>query len=602
MTDKEKDIRDAQLKKKYTSGKVLKRILADTKPIAWALIVGMLLSIISVSVWLIAPEIVGRVTDLLNNYYTGAVAVFDVNALVSMCVFLACCYVMKALADVAKMILLNTKVTRRFTAGLRVRLSEKIMKLPVSYIDTTPYGELISRMMNDVSRMGNTIHSFINMAIMGICQLTAITVLMYMKNWILATICLGTLPVSVLVAALIATRARKHLQLRQRSVGKLYSHVEEHYAGFSTIKVYNQEGEQAKKNDEIVDTMVGAERKGVFFSEIVEPVITFANNICFVVICVLGGYFALNNTMGMTVGTVVSVIMYAKLFANPLASIAFTLSNFQRMLASARRVYDVFDTEEMTVKTNPEHFGKVDGNVEFEHIEFSYTDKPLIKDLSFKVKSGQKVAIVGPTGGGKTTIVNLLMRFYDIKKGRILIEGKDIMDVSREELREQFSMVLQDTWLFNGTIMENIAYGKDGASDEEVMAACDAAYCDHFIRTLSDGYQTVVHNDITSVSAGQKQLLTIARAFLANRRILILDEATSNIDTRTEILIQKAMDKLMKDRTSFVIAHRLSTIVDADLILVINNGDIVETGTHKELMEKGGFYKQIYLSQYSICA
>lgn len=303
----------------------------------------------------------------------------------------------------------------------------------------------------------------------------------------------------------------------------------------------------------------------------------------------------------MNVGSIVSVVLYARYLSSPFEQIASSMSMFQQVLASARRVYDLLDHPEMSVTESPARIENVKGNVRFENIAFSYSpDKPLITDLSIDVKAGQKVAIVGPTGGGKTTLINLLMRFYDVQKGRILIDGVDTSTMTREDLRNMFSMVLQDTWLFNGTVKENIGYGKEGADDAEIIEASKQAYCDHFIKTLPNSYDTVLSNDMTSVSAGQKQLLTIARAFLSDRKILILDEATSSVDTRTEILIQKAMDNLMKGRTSFVIAHRLSTIVDADIILVVNNGNIVETGTHKELLAKKGFYSQIYNSQYAL--
>lgn len=588
-----------ELKIKYPTFTILKRLLSETKPIAGRLFVAVIFSVISVGVWLLSPYIIGNLTEVLNQYYTGVVQTLDMNALVAGCLILLTGYCLKFGADLGKVIIMNNTVSRLFTATFRVRISDKIKRLPVSYIDSTPHGEIIARTINDVSRMGTTVHSFLNMAIMGVIQLIAIIVIMFTINPVIAAVIVVTIPISTLIAAKIASLSEKHYSERQKYTGKLYAHIEEHYTGFMTVKAYNIENKREEKLSSILDLYTAANEKAFFYSESVSPVISLSNNISFIIVCILGGWMAINQTMN--VGSIVSVVLYARYLSSPFEQIASSMSMFQQVLASARRVYDLLDYPEMSVTKSPVRIENVKGNVRFENIAFSYSpDKPLITDLSIDVKAGQKVAIVGPTGGGKTTLINLLMRFYDVQKGRILIDGTDTATMTREDLRNMFSMVLQDTWLFNGTVKENIGYGKEGADDAEIIEASKQAYCDHFIKTLPHSYDTVLSNDMTSVSAGQKQLLTIARAFLSDRKILILDEATSSVDTRTEILIQKAMDNLMKGRTSFVIAHRLSTIVDADIILVVNNGNIVETGTHKELLAKKGFYSQIYNSQYAL--
>lgn len=590
-----------KLKAKYPTRVILKRLISETKPIMGRLVIAVFLAAVSVCIWLIAPTLIGNSTEILYQYYWGEVETLDHQGLITACLILLFGYILKSGADLGKMVIMNNSVSRLFTASLRIRISEKIKKLPVSYIDTTPHGEIIARTSNDVSRMGTTVHSFLNMAIMGIIQLVAIVVIMFTINAVIAAIIVVTVPVCALIAAKIASLGEKYYSERQKYTGKLYAHIEEHYTGFITVKAYNLEKRREAKLDDLLEHHMAADEKAFFFSESVSPVITLSNNICFIIVCVLGGYFAINNIMGMTVGSIVSVVLYSRYLSSPLEQIASSFSMFQQVLASARRVYDLLDTPEMEEVKNPKVIENVKGEVKFEHIAFSYTEnKPLITDLSIDVKSGQKVAIVGPTGGGKTTLVNLLMRFYDIQKGKITVDGVDIMEMNRDDLRNMFSMVLQDTWLFNGTVSENVGYGKANATQAEIEDACDRAYCDRFVRTLPHGYDTMLSNDLTSVSAGQKQLLTIARAFLEGKKILILDEATSNVDTRTEILIQKAMDRLMKGRTSFVIAHRLSTIVDSDIILVVNNGNIVETGTHTQLLEKKGFYSEIYNSQYSL--
>lgn len=592
------------MKKKNTSGKIVLRILKDTKPIAGWLVLGAFISLVSVALSLATPRILSALSDRLYDYWEpahlGQPAVFDNRAFALGCVLLAAAYAGSSLAAIGEMLIMNNVVSRHFTCAIRIRMSDKIRHLPVRYIDQTPNGEIISHMTDDVSTMGNTIHSFLDTLISGVLKLLGIIVLIFLLNPILAAAVIVFVPLSLFLSAKIAGKSEKYFAEVRKKNGEMYALTEETFTGFDTVKAFHLEARQRERQTALCDDMRDAARKGTFLASIVQPIVALSNNIAYIAICILGGVFVANNLFGMSVGTIVAFVLYARMFAGPLESIAQGFSMLQHTIASAERVYKMLDEEEMTEaheETAPEGVG----NVRFENVDFSYDPKePLIKGLCINVRAGEKVAIVGPTGGGKTTIVNLLMRFYDVDGGRILVDGKDVMQMPRNELRSVFSMVLQDTWLFSGTIYDNIAYGRPDATEAEVREAAKRAHIDRFIRSLPDGYNTVINEETTNISGGQKQLLTIARAYLANRPILILDEATSNVDTRTEILIQKTMDDLMKDRTSFVIAHRLSTIVDADTILVVNHGTIVEQGTHRELLEKNGFYAEIYNSQYEL--
>ena len=410
---------------------------------------------------------------------------------------------------------------------------------------------------------------------------------------------LALTPASIFLSSFLSSKSEKHYYNMFTEGGNLNALVEESFTNFSTTKAYNLEQYTEEKHKVINDRRRKTEANANFISSIVLPIITFSNALAYIAICLVGGWLLLNGYVA-SVGVIVTILLYAKQLASPLEQIANAFGSLQHAKAAARRVFKILDMEDEEDPAAPLPHA-AEGNVRFEHVDFSYDPAtPLIEDLNIDVKRGQNVAIVGPTGAGKTTIVNLLMRFYDVNRGKIFLDETDCATVSRESVRDQFGMVLQDTWLFRGTIAENVAFGKPDATREEIIAACDRAYCDHFIRTLPDGYDTIVGDDLSNLSGGQKQLLTIARAMLADRRLLILDEATSNVDTRTEVLLQKAMDNLMKGRTCFVIAHRLSTIVDSDLILVLDHGHIVEQGTHRELLERKGFYHKIYTSQYAI--
>ena len=578
---------------------IIRRLILEARPIWKWLALACLLCTGLICCAVIAPKLLGRLIDQLYAYWDGSFTGDLLAALIPMLLTLLGVYAGYGIFSYLKMLLLNKVVSRYFTCNLRIRISDKIRRLPVSYVDQTSVGDVLSRMTDDVSTMGNYVHQIVDTLMTGFLMITAIAVMMLLEDWRLGVIVISLTPLSILLSSFISSKSEKHFYQMFTQAGELNSLVEESFTNFSTTKAYNLEAYTEEKHAVLNGRRRVSEAKANFTSSIVRPLIAFSNALAYIAICLLGGWLIVH-TETVTVGIVVTVLLYAKQFSAPLEQIASGFGDLQHAKAAGRRVFKLLDLPEEENATGKLP-SEAEGNVRFEHVDFSY-DKtaPLIRDLNIDVRKGQNVAIVGPTGAGKTTIVNLLMRFYDVDRGRILIDGVDCATLSREQMRDQFAMVLQDTWLFRGTIAENVAYGKPDATREEIVAACDRAYCDHFIRTLPAGYDTVIGDDMTNLSGGQKQLLTIARAMLADRRLLILDEATSNVDTRTEALLQKAMDRLMRDRTCFVIAHRLSTIVDSDLILVIDHGQIVEQGTHTELLEKKGFYYQIYSSQYAI--
>ena len=578
---------------------VVLRLIREARPIYGWLALACLISCVIITCAVVSPKILGSCVQLLYDFWAGSFQGTSLTrALLPGCLVLAAVYLLQSGMNWLKMFLLNNVVSRYFTCALRIRMSDKISRLPVRYIDNTPAGQILERMNEDVSTMGNSIHNIVDTLMVGFLQLITLSVVMLLEDWRLALIVLIFMPLSIWLSARISSLSEKHFDEMFEESGKLYSVVEESYANYQTSKAYNFEEDTIRAHREVNKRQQKAETTANFLGAMVRPCITFTNALAYIIINVVGGILIVN--YGVSVGVVVTIVLFAKQFSAPLEQIAEGLSSLQRTKAAGKRVFEVLDEPEEQPLTGhlPE---AVRGDVCFEQVDFSYNkDAPLIRDLNIDVKQGQKVAIVGPTGAGKTTIVNLLMRFYDIDSGKITVDGQDVAEVSRDELRSLFGMVLQDTWLFSGSIADNVAYGRPDASREEIIKACDEAYCDHFIRTLPQGYDTQVSEDTVSISGGQKQLLTIARALLADRRLLILDEATSNVDTRTEILIQKAMDKLMRGKTCFVIAHRLSTIVDADLILVLRDGQIVETGKHQALLDKKGFYYQLYTSQYAI--
>lgn len=579
--------------------RIILRLILEARPIWKWLLLACVLCLLVIVAAVAGPKLLGDLIDKLYAFWEGSYQGDLLRDLLSGLAVLLGVYAAYSILNYLKMQLLNRVVSRYFTCNLRIRISDKIRRLPVSYVDQTPVGDILSRMTDDVSTMGNYVHQIVDTLMTGFLMILAIAAMMLYEDWRMALIVLALTPASILLSSFLSSKSEKHFHRMFTEMGNLNSVVEESFTNFATTKAYNLERYTEEKHAVVNNRRSEADAKANFTSSIVRPIIAFSNALAYIAICLLGGWLLINGRVG-SVGVLVTILLYAKQFSGPLEQIAGGFGDLQHAKAAARRVFHILDLEEVApVEGKLPH--EAEGNIVFEHVDFSYSKTtPLIRDLNIDVKKGQNVAIVGPTGAGKTTIVNLLMRFYDVDKGRILIDGVDCATLSREEMRAQFGMVLQDTWLFRGTIAENVAYGKPDATREEIIAACDRAYCDHFIRTLPEGYDTVVGDDLTNLSGGQKQLLTIARSMLANRRLLILDEATSNVDTRTEILLQKAMDNLMRDRTCFVIAHRLSTIVDSDLILVINDGQIVEQGTHRQLLEKRGFYHQIYTSQYAI--
>ena len=574
-----------------------KRLLQEIKPLRGWILLSAFLCLILIGCAVAAPELLGGLVDRLYAWVKEPAEGLARSLLPGLGLLLGV-YALQAGVTYGNSYLLNNVVSRYFCAELRIRLSEKLRRLPVSYVDKTPAGDVIDRMMEDVGNMADSIYGIVEILLTGFLQMFVIAVILFFTDWRMAIPVVLLSPLSVLLSAKMATLGEKHWDKHFNLGGELTALAEEAYTNYPTTKAFNREAYLQEKYDEL---SLRHQRNGIFgnfLSSIVQPVIIFVDALAYIAVAVLGGWLIVHR--GLPIGTVVTVIFFARQLSAPLERIAFGLSFVQHVKSAAKRVFTLLDLPE-----EPDPAGAVEaptrGRVEIRHVDFSYDpDKPLIRDLCMDVKPGQKVAIVGPTGAGKTTIVNLLMRFYDIQAGQILIDGQDVSELSRAENRRLFAMVLQDTWLFKGTVAENVAYGSPEATREEIEKACDCAYCDHFIRRLPQGYDTVISEDSTAVSSGQKQLLTIARALLANRPLLILDEATSNVDTRTELLIQKAMDRLMGGRTCFVIAHRLSTIVDADLILVLRDGQIVEQGTHKSLLAQKGFYYELFQSQYAI--
>ena len=574
-----------------------KRLVREIRPLRGWIALCALFCLLLIGCAVAEPELLGRLIDRLYEWTLTRTPGLARSLLPGLGVLLGV-FALRAALTYGNSYLLHNVVSRFFCAGLRIRLSDKLRKLPVSYMDRTPAGDVIDRMMDDVSDMADSVYGIVEILLSGFLQMTVIAVILFLTDWRMAIPVVLLAPLSILLSARMAGLGEKHWDSHFELGGKLTSLAEEAYTNYPTTKAFNGEEALRRKYDEL---SLRHQRSGIFgrfLSSIVQPVIAFVDALAYIAVAVLGGWLILHR--GVPIGSVVTMILFAREFSAPLERIAFGLGYVQHVKASAKRVFTLLDLPE-----EPDPAGTVEGEtrgrVELKHVDFSYDpEKPLIRDLNMDIRPGQKVAIVGPTGAGKTTIVNLLMRFYDISAGQILIDGRDAAGLSRAENRNLFAMVLQDTWLFKGTVAENVAYGSPEATREEVEKACDYAYCDHFIRRLPQGYDTVISEDSTAVSSGQKQLLTIARALLANRPLLILDEATSNVDTRTELLIQKAMDRLMGGRTCFVIAHRLSTIVDADLILVLRDGQIAEQGTHKSLLAQKGFYYELFRSQYAI--
>ena len=493
---------------------------------------------------------------------------------------------------------LMTGVSQKVSYNLRREISRKINRLPMKYFDTKTHGEVLSRVTNDVDTLSQSLNQSITQLITSVTQVVGVLVMMLTISWELTLAALCILPISMLCISFIVKRSQKFFKSQQEYLGHINGQVEEVYGGHNIVQAFNHEDKTVERFDETNETLYKSAWKSQFLSGMMQPMMQFIGNLGYVVVSVLGGWLVIRGRIG--VEAIVSFVQYVRMFTQPFAQVAQVANMLQSTAAASERVFEFLEEseEDITVE-HPVSIDGLEGRVDFEHVSFGYNpDKIIIHDFTAHVKPGQKIAIVGPTGAGKTTMIKLLMRFYDVNAGAILVDGHDIRDFNRSELRQMFGMVLQDTWLFNGTIRENIRYGRLDATDEEVVAAAKAAHVHHFVQTLANGYDMELNEEASNVSQGQKQLLTIARAILADPEILILDEATSSVDTRTEVRIQKAMDNLMRGRTSFIIAHRLSTIRDADSILVMRDGDIVEQGSHEELLAKGGFYAQLYNSQF----
>ena len=550
----------------------------------------------------IGPKILGKATTALAQglmakvYGTGGIDFAYIGKILLVVVGI---YVLSAILSFCQGWIM-TGVTQKVCYSLRKQISEKINRMPMKYFESRTYGEVISRVTNDVDTLGQGLNQSITTIITSIATLIGVLVMMLSISPLMTVIALVILPVSAALIAVVVKRSQKYFRSQQEYLGHINGQVEETFGGQNIIKVFNKEEEIVEEFDRLNDVLYDSAWKSQFLSGMMHPIMMFVGNLGYVSVALVGGLLAARSVI--TIGDIQAFIQYVKNFTQPIMQIAQVINQVQSMAAAGERVFEFLEEEEES--QNVEHAAALDketlrGEVAFSHVSFGYDpEKVIIHDFSAKVKPGQKIAIVGPTGAGKTTMVKLLMRFYDVNSGEIRLDGHDIRDYNRRDLRDAFGMVLQDTWLFNGTIMENIRYGRLDAADEEVIAAAKAAHADRFIRVLPGGYQMELNEDADNVSQGQKQLLTIARAILADNKVLILDEATSSVDTRTETRIQKAMDNLMRGRTSFIIAHRLSTIRDADLILVMRDGDIVEQGRHEELLAKGGFYADLYNSQF----
>jgi len=566
------------------------------KSVIWV-VVALILAAVSAIITIIGPDKVGEIANVISDGLLGEI---DLAAITKIGATLVCLYCLSAAFSFLQNYIMAV-VTLKMSYRLRGELSEKINTVPLKYFNTTSQGDILSRITNDVSTLQQGLTNSLPTIIGATAQFVGCLIMMFITEWRLALISLGVTFIGMIITVLIMKRSQKYFADRQRCLGALNGYIEESYSGHETIKLSEAERQVNKAFDKLNIDVYNANWKSQFLSGIMQPLMSVISNVAYVAVCVVGSILAVNGKINF--GVIVSFILYVRLFTSPLTQIAQGLTNLQTVSASAGRIFDFLESEDMPDESDKTaELTCVKGNVEFKDVRFAYPDTPdkiIIKDFSASVKSGQKVAIVGPTGAGKTTMVNLLMRFFDINGGDITIDGVSINDMKREDDHNLFSMVLQDTWLFEGTLRENLVYNMSGVTDEDLERVCRACGLDKFVRSLPSGFDTEL-SESSSISAGQKQLITIARAMLQNSPMLILDEATSSVDTRTELVIQRAMDELTKGRTSFVIAHRLSTIKNADLILVMNEGDVIEKGTHDELMQKGGFYSTLYNSQFAV--
>jgi len=581
----------------------IKRLLGYLKPRRFRLLTVFAMAVLSTIFSIVSPKILGKATTKLfegvmmkYNHVPGAGVDFEYIARILL--LLIGLYFFSAFFGYLQQYIM-AGVAQLTVFDIRNDVNDKLVRLPLKFFDSRTHGDILSRVTNDVDNISSTLQQSLTQFISSLVTIAGILIMMLTISPLMTLIALVTLPLSFIVTAVIAGRSQKYFAAQQKELGILNGHVEDMYTGHQIVKAFGRERESIAKFNEINERLYHAGWKAQFISGVIFPLMNFISNIGYVLVCVAGGILVMKKTI--EIGDVQAFIQYTRQFTHPIIQTANIANIIQSTVASAERVFELLDeAEEIPDREDAKKIESPKGEVRFQNVRFGYKeDVTLMENMNIDVKPGRTVAVVGPTGAGKTTLVNLLMRFYEVNAGKITVDGVDIRDLKRGDLRAMFGMVLQDTWLFNGTIRDNIAYGRAGATEEEIVRAAEAAHADHFIRTLPDGYNTILNEEASNISQGQKQLLTIARAILADPAVLILDEATSNVDTRTEILIQKAMKELMRGRTSFVIAHRLSTIRDADLILVMNNGSIIETGSHDELLAKGGFYADLYQSQFT---
>lgn len=580
----------------------IKRLFAHLRPYYIKFIFIFIFAAGSTVFSIFGPKVLAKATDKLSEGIMAKISNtggIDFSAIAKILIFLAGIYLISALLSYIQGFL-TSGISQRVAYDFRKEISQKMDRLPLSYFDTHSSGDTLSRVTNDVDLIAQSLNQSLTQIVTSSVTIIGILVMMLTISIPMTLLALCVLPVSMFLMSKIMKRTQKYFVAQQKSLGNVNGHIEEMYGAHQVVKAFNGEEESVEKFEQYNDELYDSAWKSQFFSGLLQPLTTFVGNIGYVGVCLLGGILASAKTI--TIGDIQAFIQYVRQFNQPIAQLAQIMNQLQSTAAAAERVFEFLDEAEMEEEhalVTTDQVKEMNGSVTFEHVRFGYNpEKIIINDFSMHVHAGQSIAIVGPTGAGKTTIVKLLMRFYELNGGDIFIDSKNIKDFKRSDLRSLFGMVLQDTWLFGGTIRDNLKYGKLDASDEDMKKACELAYADHFINTLEDGYDTVINEESSNISQGQKQLLTIARAFLADPKILILDEATSSVDTRTEVLIQKGMDKLMEGRTCFIIAHRLSTIKDANTIIVMKDGDIVELGNHESLLEANGFYADLYRSQF----
>lgn len=575
--------------------KQIKKIFLYCKPYLPAIVISVLFAVISAVTTIVGPD---RIADLMNIITDGIVSGIDMDRFGRECIVLVCIYAGGSVFSYAQQLIM-AQVTQKTSKNLRTELDKKINRLPLSFFDKTTRGDILSRITNDVDVISQTLGSSLANLLSAVTLFFGVTIMMFVSNWILAIVTILSSTIGFAAMTVILSKSQKYFNSKQEYVGELNGQIEETYTAYKVVRSYGAADAEIKSFGEKNERICRADKKSQFLSGLMMPVMSFVGNLSYALVFIVGVALIIDGGTSVNVGTLVSFVIYAKLFSQPLTTLAQSMTSMQQASAASKRVFEVLESQEMEDENEKNtQLQNVAGRVEFRHVRFGYDKKtPVIHDFSAVAEPGQKVAIVGPTGAGKTTMVNLLMRFYETDDGDILIDGVSVRDMKRDKVRDLFDMILQDTWLFGGTIRENLVYNRNSVSDEELDAACKAVGLTHFIETLPQRYDTVIGED-TALSEGQKQQLTIARAMIKNSPLLILDEATSNVDTRTEMTIQKAMDELTVGRTSFVIAHRLSTIKNADLILVMKDGDVIERGKHKELLEQNGFYAELYNSQF----